>query len=213
MLEEFGVRLKSMREQKGLSQERLAELVGVSLSSLRAYEKIVNDSSRNKPPIDTIIRIADTLDVSLDYLCRGKDEKLREGNAIPILRSLVGVIELFCPSISLNSHEINEEIGSIFTGANLYFSSYDFENDPYDEDVLSCFLLRYEKVRDCGLKDIDSDLYEKTIEALLQQWAGYSVYNGTLACNEYWERRKKLNADLFDPIKEGDPDGNDTEKE
>ena len=215
MLEGFGIRLKSMREQKGLSQEQLAELVGVSLSSLRAYEKIVNDSSRNKPPIDTIIKIADTLDVSLDYLCRGKDEKLHEGNAVPILRALTDIVELLAPNVVVETYE-NDITGPVHVWSKIVFpGGVDIEPNelPDIDDPISDFLYQYDKVRDCGIKNFNPELYEKTIDAFLQQWDNFSVYNGILNRNEYWKRHKKISDDFFAPNKEGDPDGNDTEKE
>lgn len=215
MLEGFGVRLKLMREQKGFSQERLAELVGVSLSSLRAYEKIVNDSSRNKPPIDTIIKIADTLDVSLDYLCRGKDEKLHEGNAVPILRALIDIVELLAPNVVVETYE-NDITGPVHAWSRIVFpggSDVEPNVEPDIDDPISDFLYQYDKVKDCGIKNFNPELYEKTIDAFLQQWDNFSVYNGILARNEYWKQQKKLSDVFFDSTEEGDPNGSDKEEE
>lgn len=62
----FGDRLTLLRKKKKLTQEQLAERVGVSTKELSDYEE--DDAS---PPLNIAIRIADTLDTSLDFLaCR-----------------------------------------------------------------------------------------------------------------------------------------------
>jgi len=55
--------LKLLREEAGMSQKALAEKIGVSQQSINKYE---NHSI--EPDIDTMIRIADCFDTSVDYL-------------------------------------------------------------------------------------------------------------------------------------------------
>ncbi|WP_084410850.1 helix-turn-helix domain-containing protein [Paenibacillus glacialis] len=59
----IGDRIAELREQKGLTQEELSNLVGISRGALSHYEK-----SRRNPDFDTLTHIADILQVSLDYL-------------------------------------------------------------------------------------------------------------------------------------------------
>ena len=61
-------RINSLRRQKGISAEYIARTVYVSLRTYRKYE-----SGAIAPPIDILIKIADILDVSLDYLL-GRDD-------------------------------------------------------------------------------------------------------------------------------------------
>lgn len=66
----FGKRLKKLREDKGMTQGFLAELLNVSRQSIGGYE---NDNV--DPGIDTLVNIADVFNVSLDYLlCRTKEK-------------------------------------------------------------------------------------------------------------------------------------------
>jgi transcriptional regulator with XRE-family HTH domain len=69
--------LKFLRKKKGLTQEALAEALGISRSKLAGYELNIN------PPIETLVKISDYLRVSLDILVKEdlssySEYKLRE---------------------------------------------------------------------------------------------------------------------------------------
>lgn len=55
--------LKTLRDEAGLSQRQLAEIIGVSQQSINKYE-----NHNIEPDIDTLIRIADYFNTSVDYL-------------------------------------------------------------------------------------------------------------------------------------------------
>ena len=59
----FGKRLLRLRKQKGLSQTELAQQLGIHKNVLGKYER-----EEVKPSIDIALRIADFMEVSLDYL-------------------------------------------------------------------------------------------------------------------------------------------------
>lgn len=59
----FGKRIKEIRSQRGLTQERLADAIGVD----RSYMGFVERGERN-PTLDKIARIAKALKVSLSEL-------------------------------------------------------------------------------------------------------------------------------------------------
>lgn len=56
-------RLKFERKRQGWSQRYLAELTGIPSSNISRYE-----NGERKPDIDTLIRLADFLNCSVDYL-------------------------------------------------------------------------------------------------------------------------------------------------
>ena len=60
---DFGSRLKAIRQQRGLTQKKLAEEIGKSVQAVSSYER-----NSQIPPIEVMISIADVLNVSLDYL-------------------------------------------------------------------------------------------------------------------------------------------------
>ena len=62
----FGERLNQARKEHGRTAQNMAEMLGIGIRSYRAYE-----SGDREPYFSTLIKIADYLDVSTDYLlCR-----------------------------------------------------------------------------------------------------------------------------------------------
>jgi len=59
----FGEHLKNIRQSKNLTQKQLAELIGISERGIQNYEMGVR-----KPNFDIIIKLADALNISTDYL-------------------------------------------------------------------------------------------------------------------------------------------------
>lgn len=59
----FNEILHKTRLERGFSAQNIADKVGVSLRSYRFYE-----SGHSNPKLATLIKIADVLDVSTDYL-------------------------------------------------------------------------------------------------------------------------------------------------
>ena len=62
--------LKYLRLQKSMSQEQLADNLGITRSRLGAYEE-----NRNEPSIDLLISISDFFHVAVDALVRGDFSK------------------------------------------------------------------------------------------------------------------------------------------
>lgn len=63
----FGERICILRCQKGLTQTELADMLHISASALGMYEQ-----ERRQPALDTLVQLAQVLDVSVDYLLTGK---------------------------------------------------------------------------------------------------------------------------------------------
>ena len=61
--------LRTLRKQKGFTMKSIGEVVGVAEPTIASYE-----TGRREPPLDVLCALADTLDVSLDYLVRGKEK-------------------------------------------------------------------------------------------------------------------------------------------
>jgi transcriptional regulator with XRE-family HTH domain len=61
-------RIRELRKQKKLKQSDLASLVGISTSAIGMYEQ-----GRRDPDPQTLLRIAQALDVSVDYLICAND--------------------------------------------------------------------------------------------------------------------------------------------
>ena len=62
-LRAFGLRLKELRKQKGITQERLSELSGMDLSHIARIE-----TAKRNPKLTTLIVLSRALDISLSEL-------------------------------------------------------------------------------------------------------------------------------------------------
>lgn len=70
----FSERLRECRMKRKITQEKLADTVGIALRSYQCYEQGVR-----RPSYEVLVKLADVLEVSLDHLlCRddfiGKSE-------------------------------------------------------------------------------------------------------------------------------------------
>ena len=65
----FQERLNRLRREKGLSQEDLAEVVGVTRQAVQKWE-----SGASRPDMDNLTALADYFGVTLDYLVLGREQ-------------------------------------------------------------------------------------------------------------------------------------------
>ena len=59
-------RIQSLRKTKGISQEELADIIGVSRQTISKWE-----SEQSTPDMDRIIQLSDCFDVTTDFLLKG----------------------------------------------------------------------------------------------------------------------------------------------
>lgn len=80
-------RIQKLRKTKGISQEELADKVGVSRQAVSKWE-----SGQSIPDIERIIIMSDYFEVTTDYLLRGIEKKTEETKKKPDARifSIVG---------------------------------------------------------------------------------------------------------------------------
>lgn len=64
----FGTRLTNLRKNLKLTQQELADKLGISRAALSHYEK-----DRRDPDSDTLIKLSDFFEVTIDYLLKGED--------------------------------------------------------------------------------------------------------------------------------------------
>ncbi len=80
-LNTIGSRLKFVRKQKRLSQEEMADLIDISISSYRRYE-----TNQNNVPHTTIEKISKNVGISLDFLINGENLVKKKEDAISNIR-------------------------------------------------------------------------------------------------------------------------------
>ncbi|EFW00184.1 Cro/CI family transcriptional regulator [Streptococcus australis] len=95
---EFSERLKNLRKQAHLTQVDVAEKLGISQPAYASWER-----GAKKPTQDNLVKIAQVLNVSIDYLVDNSDEHLKEDE-------LDNVELLF----RMNSNGLTEEEKAIF---------------------------------------------------------------------------------------------------
>lgn len=84
----LGQRLKRLRSQIGVSQERLAEVIGISRSALSMYEL-----DQREPDVLTILKFADFFSVTTDYLLgRQKAIDMQQFETKENLRRLIKLV-------------------------------------------------------------------------------------------------------------------------
>lgn len=93
---EFSERLKDLRKQAELTQVDVAEKLGISQPAFASWERGVK-----KPTQENLVKIAQILNVSVDYLVGNSEEKSDELDNIELL-------------FRMNSKGLNEEEKAIF---------------------------------------------------------------------------------------------------
>ena len=89
-METLGTRLKELRKNKKITQQQIADAIGVSKTSVIYWEK-----DDNLPKHDSLMALAKALCVTPEYLLKGKTENNFESNIstpFPIAGRLVPVI-------------------------------------------------------------------------------------------------------------------------
>ena len=77
---EFSERLKKLRKDTGLTQVDVASKLGISQQAYASWERGVK-----KPTQDNLVKIAQILNVSVDYLVGNSEEKTDELDNIELL--------------------------------------------------------------------------------------------------------------------------------
>ena len=77
---EFAERLKTLRKQVKLTQAQIAEKLNISQQAYASWERGVK-----KPTQDNLVKIAQILNVSVDYLVGNSEEKSDELDNIELL--------------------------------------------------------------------------------------------------------------------------------
>lgn len=103
-MELFGQKLKTLRQEKGITQEQLASKVEIVKSSISGYEK-----GSIYPSVEVLIKLCKFFDVSADYLLGLSDNmefKISHltDEQLSIILSLINQFERF--NYSSNQHDI-----------------------------------------------------------------------------------------------------------
>ena len=115
----FGEKLKTLRSDRGLTQDELAEILFVSRTAISKWE-----SSRGFPNIDSLKAISKYFSVSIDDLLSADElvtlaEDEQKQNQMQIKDTIFGLIDLcialllFLPFFAQNVNDVIEEVSLI----------------------------------------------------------------------------------------------------
>lgn len=99
----LGVRIKELRKQKGLTQQQLGNLIGVTKVSVCCYE-----NGTRIPNLDTLLDMADIFGVDVSYLVGRDNFIIAEGNHYYMAKEEVKLIQELRNSPILYKKFINE---------------------------------------------------------------------------------------------------------
>lgn len=135
---EFGVKLKKVREENGITQQSLAEKLYVTRQAVSRWE-----CGERYPDLITVKKISEIFNVSVDELLSNGDdfEKVKESNPLTQNRKIADIIVMslyailsFCSVIKLF-----EALIFYCDNSNMFWA--DFKNINFVFSVLSFFML------------------------------------------------------------------------
>lgn len=129
------MKIKDLRKQKGVSQQKLADSVGVSRSTVAMWEK------GTEPSNDMLSILADYFCVTVDYLLDRKPT----GTRIPVLGRIPAGIPIEAIEDILDWEEIPKEW---VTGDKLYFA-LKVRGDSMSPEYLDGDIIILRKASDC----------------------------------------------------------------
>lgn len=71
----FAKRLKELRLKKKLSQQNMADFLGITRQGYAKYER--TDSTGSQPDLETLNKLANFFGVSIDYLVKGENNSAK----------------------------------------------------------------------------------------------------------------------------------------
>ena len=99
----IGSRIKTLREQQGLTQTDLADKIGVNRSSIGKFE-----SDKNLPSLATTIKLANALHCTIDYLLTGQGSSVHTSEKA-LFNMSEAVVEIEGNTITIHG-KINKQL-------------------------------------------------------------------------------------------------------
>ena len=220
----FSERLKESRKANNLTQAELCKLSGVTSATISAYES-TDDKKGCNPSLDNAIKLANALNVYLDWLC-GTNSNKSKIEITDFLKTLVKLRESV--SLAIDTVDLaNDENKRVLPNATRLLNSDDFIRDLitdleqtaerngeqftytenfiyFDNFHISKFLSEWQKMYDLySSKTIDENLYNLWLDKQ------YKDIDQQIKENE--ENKICVSAD--DCIKSGDVSNGNNQKE
>jgi transcriptional regulator with XRE-family HTH domain len=160
--ETIGTHIRELREKKRLTQPELAEKIDIKRPSITAYE-----SGNQLPPVDTLIKVADCFNVSLDFLTgRTKDRRLHRFTE-PDINQFQGLTDQEYEILSIISSAVDQILEGREPKQTIESLAKMADHEQLSEEykilmvVLSKMVVeRYKKMKDQELKAMEMKVKE-----------------------------------------------------
>ena len=153
------LRIKELRSQKKISQQKLADLLGVSRSAVSMWE-----IDASQPDNDTLLKLSEILNISVDYLLGRSDEPgTHSSNAIkiPVLGNVAAGLPISAVENILDYEEISEDMARTGEFFALRIHGNSMEPKYRDGDILLVEECDYVEYGELGIFILDGDGYFK----------------------------------------------------
>lgn len=142
----FQIKLKQLRENANLSQAKLAQKLHIAQSTVGMWE-----SGKNKPEYNTLLKIAEIFNVSIDYLTGGGDGPPSSTNGvwIPVLGKVQAGIPIEAVEEIIDYEEISKSMAEQGDYFALQIKGNSMEPQIYENDVAIV-----KQQNDCDSSDI-----------------------------------------------------------
>lgn len=154
----FQIKLKQLRENANLSQAKLAQKLHIAQSTVGMWE-----SGKNKPEYNTLLKIAEIFNVSIDYLTGGGDTP-QKGVKIPVL----GVIPAGIPIEAIEDIVDWEEVPIDWTKGGKEYFALQVKGDSMYPEYLPDDVVIVQKTPTCESGD-DCVVYVNGYDATLKR--------------------------------------------
>ncbi len=122
-MNKIGTRIANLRNENAMTQAQLADVLSVSVQAVSKWETSVSN-----PDISLLCKIADTFNVTIDYLLRGTSRKIQKYYVDCNHSKFDKWVENY-----LNDGWVIKEYKICPDGEGMVYSAILFEKDVYDE--------------------------------------------------------------------------------
>ena len=172
----IGTNLRNLREERKLTQEQLAEALGVSFQAISAWER-----EEYKPDTEKLIKLAELLDVSVSSLVEEKRKTFKTKEAIYNWEHMKTYVKATAKNFKLRNtlkavdyavqaHEGQKRKKSVipYIYHPLNMACHILSMDIIEDDIVAACLL-HDVIEDCGrkLEDLPVDDDTKELVRLL----------------------------------------------
>ncbi len=167
----IGTNIKGLREERGLTQEQIAEALGVSFQAVSSWER-----DEYKPDTDRVIKLAEVFDVSVSAILEEKHKAFKTKEAIYNWEHMKTYVKTSAKNLGLDNtfkavdfaveaHEGQKRKRSVipYIYHPLNLACHALSMDIKEDDVIAACML-HDVVEDCGIKLSDLPVDDDTKE-------------------------------------------------